>query len=75
MSYSDDTLLHMFMMQIQLDQNRARLYVGHNCVFQKVFYKSLISRVLKNWRSLRNTFQSPLASSSVLRQMQTCNSK
>ena len=70
MSYSDDTLLHMFMMQIQLDQNRARLYV-----FQKVFYKSLISRVLKNWRSLRNTFQSPLASSSVLRQMQTCNSK
>ena len=75
MAYSDDTLLHMFMMQIQLDQNRARLYVGHNCVFQKVFYKSLISRVLKNWRSLRNTFQSPLASSSVLRQMQTCNSK
>ena len=42
MSYSDDTLLHMFMMQIQLDQNRARLYVGHNCVFQKgFFYKSL----------------------------------
>ena len=70
MSYSDDTLLHMFMMQIQLDQNRARLYV-----FQKVFYKSLISRVLKNWKSLKNTFQSPLASSSVLRQMQTCNSK
>ena len=70
MSYNDDTLLHMFMMQIQLDQNRTRLYV-----FQKVFYKSLISRVLKNWRSLRNTFQSPLASSSVLRQMQTCNSK
>ena len=39
-SYSDDTLSYMFMMLIQQDQNRARLYVGHNCVFQKVLYKS-----------------------------------